>query len=107
MVPKMLERFPPVTRPRMFEVARPESLRKLAMLSLGTLNSPKLMKQIWAASRSGAARDVELSLSSGRRRRQGDLCVEPRGRNGRGRRGQGDRARDSQEEREDEDETWN
>src|SRR6476660_5307601 len=41
----MLERFPPVTRPRMFDVARPELLRKFAMLLLGTPNSPKLWKR--------------------------------------------------------------
>ena len=42
IVPKMLERFPPVTRPRMLDVARPELLRKFAMLLFGTLKSPKL-----------------------------------------------------------------
>ncbi len=42
IVPKMLEIFPPVTRPRMFDVARPESFRKFAMLLFGTPNSPKL-----------------------------------------------------------------
>ena len=41
----MLEIFPPVTRPRMFDVARPELLRKFAMLLLGTPNSPKLWKR--------------------------------------------------------------
>ena len=38
----MVEGFPPVTRPRMLDVARPESLRKFAMLFVGTLKSPKL-----------------------------------------------------------------
>src|SRR5438128_12510349 len=38
----MFEMFPPVTRPRMLDVARPESLRKFAMLFVGTLKSPKL-----------------------------------------------------------------
>jgi hypothetical protein len=42
IVPKMLERFPPVTRPRMFDVAKPDSLRKFAMLLFGTLKLPKL-----------------------------------------------------------------
>jgi hypothetical protein len=42
MMPKMFEMFPPVTRPRIFEVGRPESLRKLAMLFEGTLKFPKL-----------------------------------------------------------------
>ena len=46
MVPKMFEIFPPVTRPRMLEVARPESLRKFAMLWLGTLKSPKLWNRL-------------------------------------------------------------
>ena len=46
IVPKMLERFPPVTRPRMLDVARPELLRKFAMLLLGTLKSPKLWKRL-------------------------------------------------------------
>jgi len=45
MVPKMFEIFPPVTRPRMLDVARPESLRKFAMLLLGTLKSPKLLNR--------------------------------------------------------------
>src|SRR6476646_9665514 len=34
----MLEIFPPVTRPRMFDVAKPESFRKFAMLVVGMLN---------------------------------------------------------------------
>src|SRR5215510_15028242 len=42
IVPKMFEMFPPVTRPKMFDVARPELLRKFAILLLGTLKSPKL-----------------------------------------------------------------
>src|SRR5678815_5014899 len=42
MVPKMFEIFPPVTRPRILDVAKPESLRKFAMLWLGTLKSLKL-----------------------------------------------------------------
>ena len=42
MVPKMFETFPPVTRPRIFDVGRPESFKKLAMLLLGTLKFPKL-----------------------------------------------------------------
>lgn len=42
MVPKTFEMFPLVTRPRMFEVGNAVSLRKLAMLLLGTLKSPKL-----------------------------------------------------------------
>src|ERR1051326_5788038 len=46
MVPKMLDTSPPVTRPRMLEVARPESLRKFAMLLLGTLKSPKLWNRL-------------------------------------------------------------
>src|SRR6476620_11894411 len=42
----MLEIFPPVTRPRMFDVARPESLKKFALLRLGTLKSPKLWNKL-------------------------------------------------------------
>src|SRR6478609_1204634 len=42
----MLEIFSPVTRPRMFDVARPESLKKFAMLRLGTLKSPKLWNKL-------------------------------------------------------------
>ncbi|BFU91924.1 MAG: hypothetical protein NTAFB01_31110 [Nitrospira sp.] len=42
MVPKIFETFPPVTRPRILDVAAPESFRKFAMLLLGTPNSPKL-----------------------------------------------------------------
>src|SRR6478609_2779485 len=42
----MLEIFSPVTRPRMFDVARPESLRKFAMLVVGTLKSPKLWNKL-------------------------------------------------------------
>jgi hypothetical protein len=46
MVPKMFEMFPPVMRPRMFEVAKlGVSLRKFAMLLLGTPKSPKLWKR--------------------------------------------------------------
>ena len=46
MVPKMLEMFPPVTRPRIFDVARPDWFRKFAMLLVGTLKSPKLWKRL-------------------------------------------------------------
>jgi hypothetical protein len=42
IIPKILDGFPPVTRPRMFDVAKPESLRKFAMLFVGTLKLPKL-----------------------------------------------------------------
>src|SRR6478609_7888405 len=42
----MLEIFSPVTRPRMFDVARPESLRRFAMLLVGTLKSPKLWNKL-------------------------------------------------------------
>ena len=42
IVPTIFERFPPVTRPRMFDVASPELFKKFAMLLLGTLKSPKL-----------------------------------------------------------------
>ena len=42
MVPKIFDGLPPVTRPRMFDVAKPESLRKFAMLLFGTLKLPKL-----------------------------------------------------------------
>ncbi len=42
MVPKMLEMFPPVTRPRILEVGAPVLFRKLAILLLGTLKLPKL-----------------------------------------------------------------
>jgi hypothetical protein len=42
IVPKMVDALPPVTRPRMLDVGRLESLRKLAMLFVGTLKSPKL-----------------------------------------------------------------
>ena len=42
IVPRMLDGLFPVTRPRMLEVGRAVSFRKLAMLFVGTLNSPKL-----------------------------------------------------------------
>ena len=42
IVPKILDELPPVTRPRMFEVADPDWFRKLAILLVGTPNSPKL-----------------------------------------------------------------
>ena len=80
-------------------------IEKVRNVVVRDIEVPEAVKQIWAASRSGPARDVELRLSSWRRRRQGDLRVEPGWRNWW--LGQGDRARDDQEEREDEDETWN
>jgi hypothetical protein len=46
MVPKIFEMLPPVTRARILEVAAPESLRKFAMLLVGTLNVPKLRKRV-------------------------------------------------------------
>ena len=42
IVPKILDPFPPVTRPRMFVVGRPVLLRKFATLLFGTLKLPKL-----------------------------------------------------------------
>ena len=42
MVPRMLEILPPVTRARMLDVGRPELLRKLAVVLMGTLKLPKL-----------------------------------------------------------------
>ncbi len=42
IVPKILDGFPPVTRPRMLEVGRAVSLRKFATWLVGTPNSPKL-----------------------------------------------------------------
>jgi hypothetical protein len=42
MVPKILDGLPPVTRLRMFEVARAVSLKKFAVLPVPTVNWPKL-----------------------------------------------------------------
>ena len=44
--PEDVRDIPPVTRPRMLDVARPESFRKFAMLWLGTLKSPKLWNRL-------------------------------------------------------------
>jgi hypothetical protein len=38
----MFEGFPPVTRPRMLEVGSAVSLRKFAIVVVGTPNCPKL-----------------------------------------------------------------
>lgn len=46
MVPKMLEMFPPVMRPRMLDVGSAVSFRKLAMLLAGTPKSPKLWNRL-------------------------------------------------------------
>src|SRR5262245_23471227 len=46
IVPKIFEGFPPVTRPSMFDVPKPESLRKFPMLLVGTPNSPKLWNKL-------------------------------------------------------------
>ena len=46
IVPKMFEILPPVTRPRMFEVGSAVSLRKLAILFVGTLKLPKLWNRL-------------------------------------------------------------
>jgi len=42
MMPRMFEMIPPVPQPRKFDVSSAVSLRKFAMLLLGTLNCPKL-----------------------------------------------------------------
>ena len=46
IIPKILEALPPVIRPRMLFVGRPELLRKLAMLLVGTLKFPKLWNKL-------------------------------------------------------------
>ena len=51
MVPKMFDGLPPVTRPRILEVGKAGSFKKLAMLLVGHAEFAEAMKQIGAVSR--------------------------------------------------------
>ena len=100
MVPKMFEMFPPVTRPRMLEVARPESFRKLAMLLTGHIEIAKAMKEVGPIAWARASRDVIHGLASGQDCRGTNVGVEARWRNWHIGLGQGEGARDGKKESE-------
>jgi hypothetical protein len=72
----MLEMLPPVTRPKMFDVASPESFEKIRDVVVRDVEVPEAMEQISTTSWPRPACDVVLRLSAWKSDRWTDLRIQ-------------------------------